>query len=223
MKKEMMTRGIGIVLLAIPFSACLSVDDTVDCLEDGDCSGGAVCNNGACEGEVPSEDSNVVGAADDTGSAEDDTVSENEITSEGTEQTETQSTEETDTEAPASDTTASKTDPDSSACCADPGALRACWLADAEDDGITCESDEDCLSGTCNTARGVCACDAQSDCDDGEDLHGYCVMSEGYCGPSLCNDGLVCACWGGCAKVTAEDLGEETCTDGDYSIDPDDA
>ena len=73
-----------------------------------------------------------------------------------------------------------------------------CWYESAVDDGIACESSSTCLSGECDTDRGLCTCSSHWDCFDGEDHQGACVTELGVCGPAWCNGYLICSNWGGC-------------------------
>ena len=110
-------------------------------------------------------------------------------------------------------------------CCTDPGAIALCWWQDAENDGVTCQSDTDCGTKTCNkdvrygddnkippNGWGLCECDSDDDCDSG-----ICAEIDGQsvCAPSFCNGYLVCACFGGCTKGnTGEyDTPEAMCSD----------
>ncbi|MCP4538445.1 MAG: hypothetical protein GY832_15020, partial [Chloroflexi bacterium] len=124
-------------------------------------------------------------------------------------------------------------------CCSDPGAISECWWRDADRDGITCSASNACPdSRDCNyddtgpLNQGLCECEDQEDCYDGDTLLGVCNAS-GVCGPSYCNGYMACSCWGGCEEVTPggydnpEDMCEDTgsgfpgyCCEGSYSEDP---
>jgi hypothetical protein len=111
-------------------------------------------------------------------------------------------------------------------CCSDPGQMAECWWNDAERDGVLCSDSQPCPNGRqCITVElspegmGRCACNDSSDCNNGADMNGVCVIepgeTEGVCGPSYCNGYLVCSCWGGCVdgEVNREgyDTPEEFC------------
>jgi len=79
-------------------------------------------------------------------------------------------------------------------CCSTPGQAKECWDDDKIlDNVVTCEENNDCMSGVCDKASNLCACDFDSDCEN----DGACSDS-GLCGPSWCNGYLICSCWGGC-------------------------
>jgi len=95
-----------------------------------------------------------------------------------------------------------------------------CWRADAENDGVTCVENGDCLAGDCNTDLHLCKCSTDADCNDGASRLGVCHTTNGLCGPSWCNGYLVHSLWGGCY---APDLGgfetpEEACANADAGV-----
>jgi hypothetical protein len=110
-------------------------------------------------------------------------------------------------------------------CCTEPGQAAECWEQDADDDGVTCEVNADCPSGSCDTSTvpGLCECSDDDECNDG-----VCIDS-GVCGPSWCNGYKICSCWGGCVwwhandSYTPEDMCDAQdlfCCDGGYPSDP---
>ncbi|MFO8074131.1 MAG: hypothetical protein R6V85_19905 [Polyangia bacterium] len=110
-------------------------------------------------------------------------------------------------------------------CCTEPGQAAECWEQDADDDGVTCEVNADCPSGSCDTSTvpGLCECGDDDECNDGV------CTDAGVCGPSWCNGYKICSCWGGCVwwhaddAYTPEDMCEAQdlycCNDG-YTADP---
>jgi len=90
-----------------------------------------------------------------------------------------------------------------------------CWQDDAVADGVICERDEDCPSGTCDPGAGRCRCENDDECNDG--VCGY----GGICGPSWCNGYYLCSLWGpycffddGGPKACERE--GEACLEGDY-------
>jgi hypothetical protein len=107
-------------------------------------------------------------------------------------------------------------------CCTGPGQVTECWLADAEDDGVTCKEDADCPSNSCDTERGLCICATDDDCNDGV------CTDDNLCGPSWCNGYRLCSCWGGCDRVDGDRAydvlcaaNNQACCEGSYPIEPD--
>ena len=107
-------------------------------------------------------------------------------------------------------------------CCTQPGAASECWMNDAENDGVLCDTNQDCDSGSCDLTKGRCTCDGNEECNDG-------VCVDGICGPSWCNGYLVCSCWGGCEWWTTDqsrtlhDVAasqDKYCCEGVYARDP---
>ncbi len=95
-------------------------------------------------------------------------------------------------------------------CCSEAGQITECWMQDAEDDGVTCDEDDDCPFGQCNLLLGVCKCDSDDDCADG-----LCTPN-GLCGPKWCNGYRTCSCFGGCESSDPDHSPEEVCTSNDY-------
>ena len=180
--------------------ACKQLDDAVECLSNPDCGANGVCNNGDCEGGYPSTDDSSMDS--ESSPAEEDSDTRDCVT------------------VPAPVPQAAQ-DTENEECCVDPGSLQDCWLMDATQDGVACTDNTECLSGQCDTDRGVCTCSSRDDCNDGADRQGTCNVDDGYCGPSSCNGYLVCACFGGCIEGPAPELQDsERCCEGDYSLDP---
>ncbi|MBN2530627.1 MAG: hypothetical protein JXR76_29845 [Deltaproteobacteria bacterium] len=108
-------------------------------------------------------------------------------------------------------------------CCTKPGAAAECWMNDAENDGVLCDSSADCPSSSCDLTKGRCKCESDDECNDG-------ICVNGVCGPSWCNGYLKCSCWGGCDWWTADSptktLHEAAeaqgmfCCEGVYAADP---
>ncbi len=187
---------------------CKQLVGVTECLSQADCSGGGICVDGTCEGGSDPDQNELNETDSDTQDS-------------GTEW-ETNPDSETSTKRciflPV-DAEFSSADEE---CCSGSGVMQECWTQDAESDGIACTWDSDCLSGTCDKTRGVCACSRQEDCNDGEAVQGYCNLERGYCGPSSCNGYFVCSCFGGCMRVTFPyELSQgERCCEGVYSLSP---
>ncbi|MBN2525883.1 MAG: hypothetical protein JXR76_05765 [Deltaproteobacteria bacterium] len=102
-------------------------------------------------------------------------------------------------------------------CCSSFGRMDECWWRDAIADGVTCQTDADCVYdvvGACVKEEygpgnlGVCRCrpEVMTDCFDlanGKD--GVCITDPAnpesgmsLCGPSFCNGYFTCSCDGGC-------------------------
>lgn len=110
----------------------------------------------------------------------------------------------------------------SAECCSGPGHITECWLADAEDDDVTCEEDADCPSDECDTDLGLCVCENDSECNDGV------CTDDNRCGPSWCNGYRMCSCWGGCERVDGDQSyaslcleNAMSCCEGTYPVYPD--
>jgi hypothetical protein len=191
-----MRNGIYFIFLLAVGVACRQLETATQCFSNADCGAKGVCLNGDCQG----------GKIDGI-------------------ETESHADIETDTAGCVMTPDALDTEPQDSGeeCCTALDSIRQCWQKDADLDGVTCDNDSDCLSGQCDEVRGVCACTLQEECNDGQDRLGYCNVSAGYCGPSLCNGYQACACFGGCMAWTLPALeGDERCCEGVYSIDPGD-
>jgi len=106
-------------------------------------------------------------------------------------------------------------------CCSEPGQAQECWNDDKIlDNVISCDDDNDCISGSCDIATHLCTCITNNDCEN----NAACSDS-GLCGPSWCNGYMICGCWGGCdwwhsdANYTPEDWAAAKglyCCEGDY-------
>jgi len=83
--------------------------------------------------------------------------------------------------------------------------LRECWWLDAIDDGVTCETDSDCIGENhCVEIQNgwkVCSCTSIEDCKDG-----LCVIDKGICGPSRCNNFYNITCFSGCKPSESYEL-----------------
>jgi hypothetical protein len=126
--------------------------------------------------------------------------------------------ETTDAAADTDTDTDTDTDADTDAgtddeCCSEIGQEHECWMEDATDDGATCSEDDDCPSGACDKAVGLCSCSDDDECNDGV------CADNGLCAPSWCNGYKICSCWGGCIAASASPPcgTDETCFEGDYA------